>query len=41
MTENGDACEDDFSIKVSLAVAIKQWTKKNEGSVSIDYSYIA
>ena len=27
-----DTCDDDFSIEVSAAVVIIQWTKKYEGS---------
>ena len=31
MIENGDACEDDYSIKLSVAVVSIQWTN-NKGS---------
>ena len=31
--ENGDACDDDYPIKVSLAVDSIQWTKENKGCI--------
>ena len=33
MIESGDACEDDYSIKLSVAVVSIQWTKKGKGSL--------